>query len=134
MYPEVKQCLAAFEAAQEQYEKDWLAVAKTTDHSQSSDYKDCPRCAPMNTRDAAYAAAWDALKASASTPLVRWIAENCADEKSAALKALALLPAPLEDLDAFALHEGWCDTYGELRAAAEKAGVLPADPESEVVS
>lgn len=113
MYPEVKQCLAAFEAAREQYENSPSLAGK-------HDEKTCPLCA----REAAHAAAWDALKASASTPLVRWIAENCADEKSAALKALALLPAPMSALDALAVREDWCGMYGRYRAAAKAAGVL----------
>jgi hypothetical protein len=80
--------------------------------------KACSACADVQ------AAAWDVLKASGD-PLVRWIAENCADYRGQAQRILTALPATLDELDELADSEGWCDVWDSLRRQAIAAGVAP---------
>ncbi|MEV0254796.1 hypothetical protein AB0H82_11110 [Streptomyces sp. NPDC050732] len=69
-------------------------------------------------------AAWEALKAS-SDPLVKWIAENCAEYRGEARHVLAALPATVDELDDLADTQGWCGVWGELLQRAIDAGVAP---------
>ncbi|MEV5762744.1 hypothetical protein AB0L61_39000 [Streptomyces tendae] len=69
-------------------------------------------------------AAWNALKTSGD-PLVRWIAENCAEYPMEARQVLTALPAALNDLDAVAEVGGWCSVWNAFRQRAIDAGVVP---------
>ncbi|MGP4014108.1 hypothetical protein [Streptomyces sp. 4N124] len=70
------------------------------------------------------AAAWGALKASAD-PLVKWIAENCADYREQAQCVLAALPATVDELDDLADTNDWCNVWNDFRQQAIDAGVMP---------
>ncbi|MFF0706272.1 hypothetical protein ACFYVC_38845 [Streptomyces tendae] len=81
--------------------------------------------------DAAYAtcsgvreAAWEALKTS-EVPLIRWIAENCAEYPMEARQVLTALPATLDELDAVAEVGGFCGVWDAFRRRAIDAGVVP---------
>ncbi|MFD9441930.1 hypothetical protein ACFWBR_27780 [Streptomyces sp. NPDC060006] len=69
-------------------------------------------------------AAWGALKASGD-PLVRWIAENCAEYRGEAQCILAALPATVDELDDLADTKDWCGVWGNFRQQAIDAGVIP---------
>lgn len=124
MYPEVEQYIAARSAADEVY-----AAAPRQDWDKPHTPETCAVCA----QEAAYAAAWEALKDS-QEPLVRWIAENCWDYASEALTALKALPAPMSELDALASRNGWCGTWESFKTQARQAGVLPAETAGQEVS
>ncbi|MFC8436498.1 hypothetical protein [Streptomyces sp. NPDC057253] len=68
--------------------------------------------------------AWSALKTS-SDPLVRWIAENCAEYRDHARQVLSALPATLGELDALAEQGGWCGVWDAFRQRAIDAGAMP---------
>jgi hypothetical protein len=82
------------------------------------------RSALWSSRDEAREAAWAALKES-SDPLVKWIAENCADYRDQAETILRALPATAEELDAIAEEHDWCGVWNGFRDQAADAGVLP---------
>lgn len=70
-------------------------------------------------------------------PLVRFIAENAVSaHHREALKVLKVLPATRAELETLAVDNGWCGTWDDLVAAAEKAGALPPveGVEAELVS
>ncbi|MCQ8836093.1 hypothetical protein [Streptomyces malaysiensis] len=68
--------------------------------------------------------AWSALKASGD-PLVRWIAENCADYPVEARCVLSALPATVAELDDLAGKMDWCHVWNDFRQQALDAGVMP---------
>ncbi|MFE1840756.1 hypothetical protein [Streptomyces sviceus] len=68
--------------------------------------------------------AWGALKTSGD-PLVRWIAENCAEYRDQAQQVLTALPATLGELDALAEKGGWCGVWDAFRQQAIDAGAFP---------
>ncbi|MFJ8158538.1 hypothetical protein [Streptomyces sp. NPDC094468] len=70
------------------------------------------------------AAAWQDLKSS-SDPLVKWIAEHCESFPDQANAVLTALPATVEELDALAKREGWCEVWDNFRDQAREAGVMP---------
>ncbi|MDG4857097.1 hypothetical protein P8605_02805 [Streptomyces sp. T-3] len=72
----------------------------------------------------AHAVAWGTLTAS-SDPLVKWIAENCADHCEEARCVLGILPATVDEIDDLAEREGWCRVWEDYRQRALDAGVLP---------
>ncbi|MET7693829.1 hypothetical protein ABZT06_38680 [Streptomyces sp. NPDC005483] len=74
--------------------------------------------------NAVQATAWEALTAS-SDPLVKWIAENCAQYKGEAQTVLAALPATVEELDELADRNDWCGVWTTFRQQAFEAGVMP---------
>lgn len=128
MYPELEPHFAAIDAARAAYSAACREARGRHDPAGGPD--ECPGC---RITDSAWAAfidartdAFAALKDCAD-PLVRWIADNCADEVGAALAAVRILPAPMSALDALAREQRWCEEYDDLRAKARKAGVLPAD-------
>lgn len=118
MYEDVKTYLAAVEAADQEYRN--TALQGVGKHDEST----CRIC----VREAAYAAAWQPLKAS-SVPLVAWIAENAVDYQDAAMVVLEALPASMAVLDGIAAEQRWCTAWTRLRASADAAGVLPQDAE-----
>ncbi|MFD5445929.1 hypothetical protein [Streptomyces tendae] len=69
-------------------------------------------------------AAWEALKTSGD-PLVRWIAENCAEYPAEARQVLTALPATLDELDELAERGGYCGVWNVFRQRALAAGVVP---------
>ncbi|MFJ8142623.1 hypothetical protein [Streptomyces sp. NPDC096013] len=73
----------------------------------------------------AYNAAWEALRNSGD-PLVKWIADNCANYSADARVILTALPATLGQLDALAEDEGWCPVWDSFRQQAIDAGVAPS--------
>lgn len=118
MYEEVKTYLAALEAAEQVF-------IESPDESYDPHVEgECRYC----IREAAYLAAWESLKAS-SVPLVAWIAENAEGRQAAATLIMEALPASMAVLDAIAVREEWCADWTDLRASAERAGVLPQDAE-----
>jgi hypothetical protein len=80
--------------------------------------------ASYQTWSDAQRAAWEALKGSGD-PLVKWIAENCAEYRADARVILTALPATLGELDALAEAEGWCPVWDGFRQRALDAGVAP---------
>lgn len=72
----------------------------------------------------AQTAAWRALTASGD-PLVKWIAENCAEYTEQAEAVLTALPATVEELDDLAEREDWCPVWDRFRQGAIEAGVVP---------
>lgn len=68
--------------------------------------------------------AWNKLSQS-SDPLVRWIEENCKEYQGYAIQVLKALPATLEELDALAEGEDWCNIWDQFRDRAVEAGVMP---------
>lgn len=85
------------------------------------------------TRSAAWATAWDALRAS-EVPLVRWIAEECEEYAWEARQVLAALPASLEELDALASEHAWCGAWDAFRRQALAAGVVADAPKDSEVT
>ncbi|MEV2236044.1 hypothetical protein AB0H69_46880 [Streptomyces phaeochromogenes] len=77
------------------------------------------------TRADVQEAAWSSLKTS-SDPLVKWIAENCADYRQEAQCVLVALPATVGELDDLADQNDWCGVWGKFRQLAIDAGVVAA--------
>lgn len=78
-------------------------------------------------QEGAWIKAWDKLKES-HDPLVRWIAENCEDNRDEAEIVLKALPATMGQLDALAAEHDWCGEWNALRDRAINAGVRPGHP------
>lgn len=126
MLPEVKQFVAALEAAAEKKAAAVAALNTKCDYTVQS--QDCPHCIAMKPSQAEYGraadAAWNELAAS-TDPLVRWIAENCREYAEEAQIVLEALPASMDELDGIARGEGWCDVWRRFVRKAREADVLP---------
>lgn len=132
MQPEVRKYVESVDAANAAYKAAVdAAAAKYPERFGFTEDGERQARAFDKEADAAYAAcnaarttAWDALKAS-SDPMVKWIAENCAQYKGEAQHVLSALPATVDELDELADRQGWCGVWGEFRQQAIDAGVMP---------
>ncbi len=126
MLPELEEAFAAIDAAQAEIEK---VRSETPECDYDLRAEECPRCTalakPKEALRAGVEPAWRELQGS-QDPLVLWIAEHCERYVDEALMVVRLLPAPMTELDALALREGWCETWDALKRKAGRAGVLPA--------
>jgi hypothetical protein len=135
----VRQCAAAEDAAWQEARADgWTPPAGAC--CSDCAWMDTPPMRALNkveensreTRDAAQATAWDALRAS-EVPLVRWIAEECGEFRYEANEVLEALPASLEELDALARRRNWCGAWDNFRRRALAAGVVADAPKDSEV-
>ncbi|MDQ1051757.1 hypothetical protein [Streptomyces sp. V4I2] len=132
MLPEVQKYFASVEAATTaQSAAEAAAGEKYPERHDHSDDGRRQFSAYYEEVDKAYAAcadaqktAWEALKASGD-PLVKWIAENCAEYRAEAQHILPILPATADELDDLADTQNWCSVWGDFRQRAADAGVMP---------
>lgn len=135
MYDEVKAFGAAMDAAHEVWVGGLAAIEASMEHSRRIDMRACAACVATNPVYAAYEAAVDvardALAASTTDPLIRWIAEHVRDYEREARIVLEALPASMAELDQLANDKGWCGDWERLRRTARAAGVLPVETMAE---